>query len=64
MYEPFGNPVKLKLPRLSVVVERDAAPDNVTVADDPLTLPEMLYVVGVGVGVGVVALELKIRSTQ
>ena len=57
MYEPFGNPVKLKLPTLSVVVEPDAAPDNVRVADDPLTLPEMLYVVGV-------VLELKIRSTQ
>jgi hypothetical protein len=62
MYEPFGNPVKLKLPTLSVVVERDAAPDNVRVADEPLTLPEILYVVGVGVGV--VVLELKIKSTQ
>lgn len=65
MYEPFGNPVKLKLPTLSVVVERDAVPDKVNVADAPLTLPEILYVVVVGGGsVGVVLLDLKTTSTQ
>ena len=56
MYEPFGNPVKLKLPTLSVVVERDAVPDKVRVADAPLTFPEILYVVVEG-GVGVVVLR-------
>lgn len=65
MYEPLGNPVKLKLPEPSVLVERDAAPDKVNVADAPLTLPEILYVVVGGGGVGVVVLpDLKITSTQ
>jgi hypothetical protein len=31
------------------VVDRAAAPDNVTVAAEPLTFPEMPYVVVVGV---------------
>jgi len=42
MYEPFGKPVKLKFPEPSVLVDRDAAPDKVNVADAPLTFPEML----------------------
>jgi hypothetical protein len=67
MYDPFGRPVKLKFPKLSVMEERDTGPDNVTVAADPLTRPEILYVgVGVGVGVGVVDAgpALKTTSTQ
>jgi hypothetical protein len=31
---------------VSVVVDFAAAPDNATVAVDPLTFPEILYVVG------------------
>jgi hypothetical protein len=38
--------VNVKFPELSVVVDRAVAPDNATVAADPLTFPEMLYVVG------------------
>jgi hypothetical protein len=44
----------------SVVVDCDSAPDKVTVAADPVTVPEMLYVVGVGV----VVVGLNITSTQ
>ena len=40
------------MPEPSVFVEAEAAPDSVTLADDPLTLPEIVYVSGIGIGVG------------
>jgi len=37
------------VPPAATVVVADLAPDNVTVAADPVTVPEMLYVVSVPV---------------
>jgi hypothetical protein len=42
-YDPFERPEKVKLPDASVLVDALAAPDSVTVAAEPLTVPEMLY---------------------
>ena len=49
--EPFLKRVKMYLPELSVVVVPPLVPERVTVADDPLIVPEMLYV-GKGVPCG------------
>jgi hypothetical protein len=47
---------------LSVVVVPPEVPERVTVAADPVTLPEMVYVLVVGGGVAVSA--VKMTSTQ
>src|SRR5690349_10343900 len=45
-YDPFERPVNTNFPPPSVVVVAPLVPDSVTVAADPLTLPEIVYVVG------------------
>jgi hypothetical protein len=63
IYDPFGRLANVYLPEESVVAERDTVPDKVSAAPpDPLTVPEMLYVVG-SVGV-VVLVGLNTTSTQ
>jgi len=47
-YDPLVNPVKVKLPTLSVVAERVAVPDSVTVVEARFVFPEMLYVPPLG----------------
>jgi hypothetical protein len=61
-YAPLGRPEKRYFPIASVVVDREVAPDKVNVAAEPLTPPEMVYVMD-GFGVGAVA-GLKTTSTQ
>jgi hypothetical protein len=44
-YEPFARPEKLYAPEAFVVVEPVEAPASVTVAAEPVTVPEIEYVV-------------------
>jgi hypothetical protein len=53
--------VKLYFPLASVLVDREAAPDKVKVAGDPLTTPEIVYVLLL---VPPVLVALKSTSTQ
>lgn len=54
---PFAKPENVYVPFAATVVVADEAPDSVTVAAEPLTVPEMLYLMGVPVKLTPVKLD-------